>query len=61
MSLAETGFSVKGLDYSPIKGPEGNIEYLLYLQKSPELNLFQADPEDITAQAFQNLDTGGSQ
>ncbi len=27
------GFLVKGLDFSPIKGPEGNIEYLLYLQK----------------------------
>ena len=29
----ETGFSVLGLDYSPIKGPEGNIEYLMYLAK----------------------------
>lgn len=28
------GFSVLGLDYSPIKGPEGNIEYLIYLKKS---------------------------
>lgn len=26
-----TGLFVKGLDYSPVKGPEGNIEYLLYL------------------------------
>ncbi|MBQ4148845.1 MAG: TlyA family RNA methyltransferase [Clostridium sp.] len=25
------GFSVLGLDYSPIRGPEGNIEYLVYL------------------------------
>ena len=24
-------FGIGGLDYSPIKGPEGNIEYLLYL------------------------------
>ncbi|MDO5563760.1 MAG: TlyA family RNA methyltransferase [Eubacteriales bacterium] len=24
-------FSIKGLDYSPIKGPKGNIEFLLYL------------------------------
>ncbi len=29
----ETGFSVKGIDYSPIRGPEGNIEYLIYLLK----------------------------
>jgi len=27
------GFSCIGLDYSPIRGPEGNIEYLLYLIK----------------------------
>lgn len=30
------GFSVLGLDYSPIRGPEGNIEYLLYLEKGVE-------------------------
>lgn len=29
----ENGFSVRGLDFSPIKGPEGNIEYLMFLQK----------------------------
>ena len=28
------GFSVEGLDYSPIKGPEGNIEYLIFIRKS---------------------------
>jgi 23S rRNA (cytidine1920-2'-O)/16S rRNA (cytidine1409-2'-O)-methyltransferase len=27
------GFAVKGLTYSPVKGPEGNIEYLLWLEK----------------------------
>jgi 23S rRNA (cytidine1920-2'-O)/16S rRNA (cytidine1409-2'-O)-methyltransferase len=27
----DNGFIVKGLDFSPIKGPEGNIEYLMYL------------------------------
>ena len=27
------GYTVLGLDYSPIKGPEGNIEYLAYLDK----------------------------
>lgn len=30
----ESGFSVCGLDFSPIKGPEGNIEYLIHLRKS---------------------------
>ncbi len=29
-------FQVRGLDYSPIKGPEGNIEYLVWLEKMPE-------------------------
>lgn len=32
----ENGFSVMGLQFSPIKGPEGNIEYLIYLNKSQE-------------------------
>lgn len=31
--VLETGLKVKGLDFSPIKGPEGNIEYLIYLSK----------------------------
>ncbi len=29
----EIGFAVKGLDFSPIRGPEGNIEYLMYAVK----------------------------
>ncbi|WP_455541895.1 TlyA family RNA methyltransferase [Intestinibacter sp.] len=32
----ETGFSILNLDYSPIKGPEGNIEYLIHLKNSNE-------------------------
>ncbi|MCI8808768.1 MAG: TlyA family RNA methyltransferase [Oscillibacter sp.] len=31
---AEAGFAVCGLTYSPIRGPEGNIEYLGFLEKS---------------------------
>ncbi|TYQ13379.1 UNVERIFIED_CONTAM: 23S rRNA (cytidine1920-2'-O)/16S rRNA (cytidine1409-2'-O)-methyltransferase [Acetivibrio alkalicellulosi] len=30
----DIGLKVKGVDYSPIKGPEGNIEYLVYLSKT---------------------------
>ena len=30
------GFSVEGLDYSPVKGPEGNIEYLIFIKKCSE-------------------------
>lgn len=36
------GLTVLGLDYSPIKGPEGNIEYLCYMKKgggeAPDIN-----------------------
>lgn len=32
----ETGFRVLNLEYSPIKGPEGNIEYLVYIRKEAE-------------------------
>ncbi len=31
----ESDFTVLGLTYSPIRGPEGNIEYLGYLEKGP--------------------------
>ena len=31
----DAGFTVLGLTYSPIRGPEGNIEYLGYLEKGP--------------------------
>ena len=31
MYAKESGFSVIDLDFSPIKGPEGNIEYLMYI------------------------------
>ena len=30
---SQNGFCVKNLEYSPIKGPEGNIEYLVYIRK----------------------------
>ena len=30
------GFDILDLDYSPIRGPEGNIEYLIHLEKSGE-------------------------
>ena len=31
---AELGFELRGLNFSPVKGPEGNIEYLAYLAKN---------------------------
>ncbi len=51
------GFDVLGLDYSPIKGPEGNIEYLIYIKKSesPTLNL-NITPQELVASSHQVLD-----
>lgn len=48
------GFAVKGLSYSPIKGPEGNIEYLMWLEKLAEipeesLNLTEREAEEALA------------
>lgn len=33
-------FKVLDLSYSPVKGPEGNIEYLLYIQKTDQVDAF---------------------
>ena len=40
-------FKVLGLDYSPIKGPEGNIEYLIYIEKQPEDAVITHEPIDV--------------
>ena len=45
------GFSVSGLQFSPIKGPEGNIEYLIYLKKSKNPTV----DECIDARALVNM------
>ncbi|WFD09047.1 TlyA family RNA methyltransferase [Tepidibacter hydrothermalis] len=34
----KNGFDILNLDYSPVKGPEGNIEYLLHIRKNNDLN-----------------------
>lgn len=39
------GFIILGLEFSPIKGPEGNIEYLLWLEKNEEK---ARETQDIT-------------
>ncbi|MBQ9679057.1 MAG: TlyA family RNA methyltransferase [Ruminococcus sp.] len=53
----ENGFSVLGLDYSPIKGPQGNIEYLLYIQRSdsPE-NRLDVTPAEVVESSHNELD-----
>ena len=55
------GFIIKGLTYSPVKGPEGNIEYLCYMIKNkPDDSVDDYEINDINigeivANAFKNL------
>ncbi len=53
----DNGFDVLGLDYSPIKGPEGNIEYLIYIGKSenPEIKTVLT-PTELVSNSHKELD-----
>jgi len=44
------GFEILRLDFSPIKGPEGNIEYLIYLQKDSSQNDAVAELDEKSAE-----------
>ncbi|MBO5292604.1 MAG: TlyA family RNA methyltransferase [Lachnospiraceae bacterium] len=44
----ESGFDVLALSFSPIKGPEGNIEYLMYLQKTEAGSARTIPQEELT-------------
>ena len=50
------GFDIINLDFSPVKGPEGNIEYLLYLQntnKEQGEKLSDIIPEEVVEKSHQ--------
>ncbi len=53
------GFNILNIEYSPIKGPAGNIEYLLYIEKNKDnlLDIFESKSkcEKIVEEAFKNL------
>ena len=51
------GWGVAGLDYSPIRGPEGNIEFLLYLKQYDKSTNFLRDISiDVTInRAYDNF------
>ena len=52
------GFKVLALDFSPIKGPEGNIEYLVHLQKTDEVSTLDSvgiDWKQVVQNAFDTL------
>ena len=53
------GFKILNLDYSPVKGPEGNIEYLLYLQNNgeePVVDEICVDPVKVVEDSHVTLD-----
>ena len=54
---AANGFAVRGLDFSPVKGPEGNIEYLMFVQKSGEPSVLDDSvAEQVVAASHSTLD-----
>ena len=55
---SDIGFSVLALEFSPIKGPEGNIEYLLHLQNhtdGDDIRVCVLQPETVVEEAHATL------
>lgn len=50
------GFSVLGLDYSPVKGPKGNIEYLIYIRRSDSPAAEDIDIRAVVEASHNELD-----
>lgn len=52
------GFNILGVDYSPIKGGKGNIEFLIHLGKdivNPGQDLWKGNPSDVVQRAVNGL------
>ena len=57
LSIAQSlGFTIGGLSFSPVKGPEGNIEFLLYLLKNHSTDQNAVEIDEVVFQAHQELD-----
>ncbi len=55
--IVKNGFSVKKLDFSPIKGPEGNIEYLVLIEKTEDAQyLAETSPQEVVTLSHKELD-----
>ncbi len=60
VSLVHTlGFHILGLTYSPVKGPEGNIEFLGHLTLADTAGI-EPDTADVVTQAHEALDKAGA-
>ena len=53
----QIGFTILGLTFSPVKGPEGNIEFLAHLTLEDKPGL-QPDTAQVVAQAHETLKGG---
>ncbi len=51
----ETGFSVLHLSFSPIKGPEGNIEYLMHIKKEQDRTFCETDISSLVSDSHNTL------
>ena len=57
VAFAKTeGFGIAGLDFSPIKGPEGNIEYLLHLTLGDDDAVSEAMIDELVSRSHGDLD-----
>ncbi len=56
--IKENKFSLLGLDFSPIKGPEGNIEYLCYIQKDETVTVADYDASTVVEASYSALKEG---
>ncbi len=56
--VRENNFSLLGLDFSPIKGPEGNIEYLCYIQKTDTPTACDYDAVSVVEASYKALKEG---
>ena len=56
--VLDNGFKILGLDFSPVKGPKGNIEYLIYLENSGDSNdLSNTDVKILVERAHEELNS----
>ncbi len=53
--MENKGMKICGLSYSPIKGPEGNIEYLLYMKKTGESIDYEKEADEIAKMSHEKL------
>lgn len=56
----ELGFTILGLTFSPVKGPEGNIEFLGHLTLADQPGI-EPDTASVVAEAHKTLDRGAAE